>query len=159
MGINSGTSVRALFLLVYYFWFEFCCSAVDTITSTHFIKDSETIVSNGSLFKLGFFGSSNSTKRYVGIWYSKTSVSSVVWVTNRDKPLNDTSRIVKISEDGNLQILNGEKEVIQSSNVSNAVLNTTAQLLDSGSLVRKATSVEGSYGRVSNILLMHFRQI
>ncbi|RVW13840.1 G-type lectin S-receptor-like serine/threonine-protein kinase [Vitis vinifera] len=65
-----------------------------TITSTHFIKDSETIVSNGSLFKLGLFGSSNSTKRY-----GKTSVSSVVWVTNRDKPLNDTSRIVKISED------------------------------------------------------------
>ncbi|WJZ96239.1 hypothetical protein VitviT2T_014943 [Vitis vinifera] len=107
MGINSGTSVRALFLLVYYFWFEFCCSAADTITSTHFIKDSETIVSNGSLFKLGFFGSSNSTKRY-----GKTSVSSVVWVTNRDKPLNDTSRIVKISEDGNLQILNGEKEEV-----------------------------------------------
>ncbi|KAL6333085.1 hypothetical protein AAG906_028268 [Vitis piasezkii] len=117
---------------------QFCVYAIDTFTSTHFIKNSETIVSNGSLFKLGFFSPSNSTKRYV------TSVSSVVWVANRDKPLDDTSGIMKISEDGNLQILNGEKEVIWSSNVSNAVSNTTAQLLDSGNLVLK----DDSSGRI-----------
>ncbi|RVW13825.1 G-type lectin S-receptor-like serine/threonine-protein kinase [Vitis vinifera] len=67
-----------------------------TLTSTHFIKNSETIVSNGSLFKLGFFSPSNSTKRYVGIWYGKTSVSSVVWVANRDKPLMILLGIMKI---------------------------------------------------------------
>ena len=144
MGIKLDARVRALFLLFYCFWFQFSCSALDTITSTQFIKDSETIVSNGSLFKLGFFSPTDSTKRFVGIWFGNTSLSSVVWVANRNNPLNDTSGIMNISDDGNLQILNSKKVVIWSSNVSNAVSNTTAQLLDSGNLVLK----DDSSGRI-----------
>ena len=108
MGINTGARVRALFLLFYCFCFEFSCSAIDTITSGQFIKDSETIVSNGSLYKLGIFSPADSTKRYVGIWYGKTSITSVVWVANRNNPLNGTSGVMKVSEDGNLVILNGK---------------------------------------------------
>ncbi|KAL6333483.1 hypothetical protein AAG906_028668 [Vitis piasezkii] len=95
------------------------------MTSTRFIEDPETLVSNGSAFKLGFFSLADSTNRYVGIW---------------DKPLNDSSGIVTISEDGNLLVMNGQKEIVWSSNVSNASANSSAQLLDSGNLVLQDNS-------------------
>ncbi|XP_059668745.1 G-type lectin S-receptor-like serine/threonine-protein kinase At1g11330 [Cornus florida] len=78
------------------------CNAIDTITSTQPVNDPETIVSSGATYKLGFFSPDNYTNRYVGIWYNEISVKTVVWVANRDKPLNDSSTTLIISEDGNL---------------------------------------------------------
>ena len=59
--------------------------AVDTIRSSQSIKDTDSnyIISNGSAFKLGFFSRVNSTNRYLGVWYNKISVFTVVWVANR----------------------------------------------------------------------------
>nr|POE90711.1 g-type lectin s-receptor-like serine/threonine-protein kinase [Quercus suber] len=83
--------------------------AIDTITSSQSIKDPGNIVSNGSAFKLGFFSPVNSTYRYMGIWYSNISVFTVIWVANRETPLNDSSGVLTISEDGNLEVLDGKK--------------------------------------------------
>ncbi|XP_034698090.1 G-type lectin S-receptor-like serine/threonine-protein kinase At1g11300 isoform X2 [Vitis riparia] len=134
MDIISGTSVTALLLLLSCLCFQFC-TATNTITSAQFIKDPEIMVSNGSLFKMGFFSPDNSTKRYFGIWYNTTSLFTVIWISNRENPLNDSSGIVMVSEDGNLLVLNGQKDIFWSSNVSNAAPNSSAQLLDSGNLV------------------------
>ena len=136
MGTMRGTSVIALPLLFSSFCYEFCSAATDTITSTHFIKDPETIVSSGRVFKLGFFSLDGSSNRYVGIWYNTTSLLTIIWVANKDRPLNDSSGVLTISEDGNIQVLNGRKEILWSSNVSNpAAVNSSAQLQDSGNLV------------------------
>ncbi|RVW13845.1 G-type lectin S-receptor-like serine/threonine-protein kinase [Vitis vinifera] len=134
MAIICNSSVIYLPLLLSCFRFEFC-GALDTITSAKFIKDPQSIVSNRSVFRLGFFSPDGSTNRYVGIWYNTTSLFTVIWIANRDKPLNDSSGIVMISEDGNLLVLNSMKEIFWSSNVSSAALNSSAQLLDSGNLV------------------------
>ncbi|KAL2932328.1 hypothetical protein RDABS01_037738 [Bienertia sinuspersici] len=84
----------------------------------------------------------NSTNRYVGIWYSVGDSDhglEVVWVANRDNPLNDTSGVLKISDDGNLQVLDGQGNVFWSS--SNDVVSShqgnssVARLLDTGNLV------------------------
>ncbi|KAL6333336.1 hypothetical protein AAG906_028521 [Vitis piasezkii] len=139
MEIISRKSVIALLLLLSVICFGFC-TAIDTMTSTRFIEDPETLVSDGSAFKLGFFSLADSTNRYVGIWYSTPSLSTVIWVANRDKPLNDSSGLVTISEDGNLLVMNGQKEIFWSSNVSNAAPNSSAQLLDSGNLVLRDNS-------------------
>ncbi|WJZ96242.1 hypothetical protein VitviT2T_014945 [Vitis vinifera] len=132
-------SVITPLLLLSGFCFGFC-TPIDTITSTQFIKCPETLVSNGSAFKLGFFTPADSTNRYVGIWYSTPSLSTVIWVANRDKPLTDFSGIVTISEDGNLLVMNGQKVIVWSSNLSNAAPNSSAQLLDSGNLVLRDNS-------------------
>ena len=113
--------------------------AVDTLRSSQFIKDkdSDYMISNGSVFKLGFFSPVNSTNRYLGIWYNNISAFTVVWVANRQKPLNDSSGVLTISKEGNLVVLNGQKEILWSSNVNNSVANSSAQLLDLGNLVLK----------------------
>ncbi|KAK7246622.1 hypothetical protein RIF29_41492 [Crotalaria pallida] len=117
-------------------------SARDTITSSQFIRDSETITSTDNVFKLGFFSPPNSTNRYAGIWYL-SDTSNIIWVANRNQPLKDSSGILRVSQDGNLVVLDGKKsEVLWSSNVSTSAANrnrnrssTTAQLLRSGNLV------------------------
>ncbi|KAF3451601.1 hypothetical protein FNV43_RR07696 [Rhamnella rubrinervis] len=127
------------------FFVEFC-TAIDTITFSQSINNSESITCNSGVFTLGFFNPVNSTNRYLGIWYS-FSPSVVVWVANRDKPLRDSSGILKISEDGNLVVVSnsGNGEVLWSSNVSYPATNPTsetlaksnAELLDSGNFVLK----------------------
>ncbi|KAG2685190.1 hypothetical protein I3760_10G113200, partial [Carya illinoinensis] len=116
------------------FWVEFG-HATDTIAAPNFIKDSETIISNDGEFLLGFFSPVNSTYRYVGIWYAKVSTTRAIWVANRNKPLKTTSGILTISKDGNIVVLDGEKNIIWSSNVTGSVPNRSVQLLDSGNLV------------------------
>ncbi|XP_050288374.1 G-type lectin S-receptor-like serine/threonine-protein kinase At1g11330 isoform X2 [Quercus robur] len=117
--------------------------AVDTIRSSQFIKDkdSDYMISNGSVFKLGFFSPVNSTNRYLGIWYNNISAFTIVWVANRQKPLNDSSGLLTISKDGNVVVLNGQKEILWSSNVNNSIANSSAQLLDSGNLVLKENTI------------------
>ncbi|KAI9072085.1 hypothetical protein K1719_045956 [Acacia pycnantha] len=61
------------------------------ITPIQPIKDGDVLVSDGGTFALGFFTpSNNSRKRYVGILYNRCSKPTVVWVANRQNPLNDT---------------------------------------------------------------------
>ncbi|XP_028801010.1 G-type lectin S-receptor-like serine/threonine-protein kinase SD1-13 isoform X2 [Neltuma alba] len=108
-------------------------TALDSITSSVFVKDSETVSSNNSAFKLGFFSPQNTTDRYVGIWHVFNS--KVTWVANKNQPLQDSSGVITISEDKNLVLLNGTKRIFWSSNVSNKASSSTAQLLNSGNLV------------------------
>uniref|UniRef100_A0A2N9ICZ8 Receptor-like serine/threonine-protein kinase n=1 Tax=Fagus sylvatica TaxID=28930 RepID=A0A2N9ICZ8_FAGSY len=127
MGLVRNTNMSVLLVLLCCFCLEFGL-AKDTITATNFIKDSETIVSKGSDFILGFFSPPNSTYRYVGIWYDHISVSTVIWVANRNKPLKSSSGILTISEDGNLVVLDEQKGILWSSNVTNSVIHSCPKM-------------------------------
>ena len=125
--------------------FCFCLNlgfAIDIIRSSQSLKDPEYIISNGSTFRLGFFSPVNSTNCYLGIWYNNISVFTVIWVVNRQKALKDSSGVLTISEDGNLVVLNGQEEILWSSNVSNSLTNSSATLLDSGNLLFQVDTKE-----------------
>ncbi|GFY91776.1 S-locus lectin protein kinase family protein [Actinidia rufa] len=115
-------------------------TAIDTITPSQPITDLQSITSSNKTFRLGFFSPENTTNRYVGIWYNNIPGRTVVWVANRNRPLVDSSGTITVSEDGNLLVLNGQKEIVWSSNVSNSGANSSAQLLDSGNLVLEDNS-------------------
>ncbi|CAL5341855.1 unnamed protein product [Camellia sinensis] len=110
---------------------------LDTIGANQTIRDGETLVSAGGSFELGFFspGSGRSRKRYLGIWYKDTATGTVVWVANRDFPLNDTSGLLKLTDQGILVLLNSTEGVVWSSNSSRFTNSPLAQLLESGNLV------------------------
>lgn len=130
------TPVYALLILFILHFGSESCSAIDSVTSAHFLKDPESIISNHSIYSLGFFSPPNSTNRYVGIWYNQPPVREVIWVANRNNPLTDSSGVLKISGDGNLQLSNAKNETLWSSNVSNPATNfSVAQLQNSGNLV------------------------
>ncbi|KAG2674050.1 hypothetical protein I3760_13G118200 [Carya illinoinensis] len=91
-------------------------------------------------FELGFFDPGNS-KWYLGIWYKKIPVKTVVWVANKDNPLsNSSSGTFKISDHGNIVVVDGVGSVLWSSKQTQEVVNPVVQLLDSGNLVVRETS-------------------
>ncbi|KAI3870206.1 hypothetical protein MKX03_025802, partial [Papaver bracteatum] len=138
--ISPGVVNRFLIFLHFcllFFMFQ-TCYAVDnsTITPTKAITDSQTLTSTGGVFKLGFFSPPNSTHRYVGIWYEFDPKQNIVWVANRDNPLKDSSGTLRIGDNGNLVIVDGQGDVYWNTNVSgiNAPNNSVAELLDTGNL-------------------------
>ncbi|XP_014508974.1 G-type lectin S-receptor-like serine/threonine-protein kinase At1g11410 [Vigna radiata var. radiata] len=117
-----------------------CCHSLhNTITTGQPLKDGDVLVSDGlGNFALGFFSPSNSTSRYVGIWYNKISEQTVVWVANRDAPLNDTSGVLSMDNHGNLVLHSNNTrnlDPVWSSNASMPSTNVSAKLLDTGNLV------------------------
>ncbi|CAK9186708.1 unnamed protein product [Ilex paraguariensis] len=98
--------------------------------------DNGTLVSVGKVFQLGFFAPGNSNRRYLGIWYNNIPSQAVVWVANRDNPLDDSSGVLRIENDGNLVLLGQTERVAWSTNTVNlSSINIVAQLLDTGNLV------------------------
>ncbi|XP_047964526.1 G-type lectin S-receptor-like serine/threonine-protein kinase SD1-13 [Salvia hispanica] len=109
-------------------------STIDIIKANESLANYEALISNGNRFKLSFFSPPNSSRRYLGIMYN-LPLMTVVWVANRNKPLNDLSGTFQISSDGNLVILDGRKDIVWSTNLSSSVANFSAVLLDTGNLV------------------------
>ena len=132
---KGNTSLLLLFLLLV------CpiCTSLDTITPDQPLKDGQLLLSNPKTFALGFFSPGSSSHRYVGIWYNQIVEKTVVWVANRDAPLNDTSGVLSINSKGNLTLhTQNQTAPIWSTNVFFSVSSTNnsmAKLLDIGNLV------------------------
>ncbi|CAL5393161.1 unnamed protein product [Camellia sinensis] len=132
----SMEGLKLSFLFASLFSMLIMSSAVDIITKTQFITGSQTIVSSGGSFEMGFFSPGNSQNQYLGIWYKKISSRTVVWVANREIPLIDSSGVLKVIDPGILALLNGTGSVIWSANVTRStVQDPIGQLLESGNLV------------------------
>ncbi|THG02046.1 hypothetical protein TEA_009442 [Camellia sinensis var. sinensis] len=113
----------------------FACTStlVDIITKTQSVTGNNTSVSSGGSFEMGFFSPGNSRNIYLGIWYKKISVQTVVWVANREIPLVNSSGVLTTIDPGILALVDGTSSVIWSPNVTGPV----AQLMESGNLVVK----------------------
>ncbi|RYR40454.1 hypothetical protein Ahy_A09g046211 [Arachis hypogaea] len=119
---------------------EVTITSRDSLEVGQSIQDGETLVSAGGSFELGFFSPGIPTNRYLGVWYRDASGNStVVWVANREIPIqSNSSGVLRLSKKGILQLLNGTNSTIWSSNTSGNTLGSSiAQLLDSGNLVVK----------------------
>ncbi|WZZ21069.1 hypothetical protein YC2023_122456 [Brassica napus] len=114
------------------------CFGQDRITFTTPINDTDSLLSQSGVFRFGFFTPVNSTTRirYVGIWYDKIPKQTVVWVANKDTPINDASGVVSISDDGNLVVTDGRNRLLWSTNVTLTMAPNAAwiQLMDTGNL-------------------------
>ncbi|PQP94228.1 uncharacterized protein Pyn_11722 [Prunus yedoensis var. nudiflora] len=164
--LSSIFSSYALLLLCFSHHLFCSATARDTLTSRNDpIRDdgSEGLVSAGGRFELGFFTPSSTgagrsgNGRYVGIWYHQLTPrtpGTVVWVSNRDKPVPANSTGVFAINKGNLHVLDATTgEYYWSAKASSSALNPMVKLMDSGNLVL-------SYGNdrlaVNNILWQSF---
>ncbi|XP_061964451.1 G-type lectin S-receptor-like serine/threonine-protein kinase At4g27290 [Populus nigra] len=114
------------------------CNTANTLTLSQSIRDggTRTLVSKYGSFELGFFSPGSSRNRYVGIWYKNIPVRTVVWVANRNNPINDSSGFLMLDNTGNLVLVsNNNSTVVWSSNSKKAAQNAMGELLDSGNLV------------------------
>ncbi|KAF8013770.1 hypothetical protein BT93_I1587 [Corymbia citriodora subsp. variegata] len=124
------------------------CKSVDVLSSSEPIQDGDTLVSAGEKFQLGFFSPGNSSNRFLAIWYHNIPEQTIVWVANGDNPLNDSSGVLRIGNEGQLFLVDQAERVLWSSNnLNTSSQSVVAQLLDSGNLVLKDDSenVSGNY--------------
>ncbi|MED6144382.1 hypothetical protein PIB30_015164 [Stylosanthes scabra] len=118
-----------------------CCNSLDTITPHQPLNDGDVLLSKDrGAFALGFFSPANSKSRYLGIWFNNISQQTVVWVANRDTPLNTTSGVLSINNHGNLVLHDHNNSFLKpvwSSHVSVSTMSTnaSAKLLDTGNFV------------------------
>ncbi|VVA90948.1 unnamed protein product [Arabis nemorensis] len=131
--------MKIVFLIILFSLLQSSCISVDTITRRQSLRDGDVIFSEGKRFAFGFFSLGVSKLRYVGIWYAQIPEQTVVWVANRDRPVNDTSGLINFSSRGNLCVyasVNGT-ESLWSTNVSDRISEPTlvARLSDLGNLV------------------------
>ncbi|KAF8030041.1 hypothetical protein BT93_E2460 [Corymbia citriodora subsp. variegata] len=133
--------------------------AANSISQGQFVRDGETLVSSSGNFELGFFSPANSSLRYVGIWYRKISVKTVVWVANRDSPVSDESGVLTVSNDGNLMVLDGDNGTVWSGgiNSSSVPTNLTAVLTDAGNLALLASADADSASADGYISYSHWQ--
>ncbi|CAN6345059.1 unnamed protein product [Urochloa humidicola] len=150
----------------------------DTLVGSKALAIGDKLISRNGKFALGFFrpGSGisklvNNTKTpgwYIGIWFNKIPVFTVVWVTNRETPITDPNislTHLTISRDGNLVISNHATEsIIWSTHVTGknrtetSINNTSAVLLNDGNLALIAESPTNatlwqSFDYPTNVLL------
>lgn len=121
----------------------------NTITQGQLVRDGQNIISAGQNFTLGFFSPKNSTLRYVGIWYYRIPVQTVIWVANRDNPILGSSGVLSIENDGNLVVLDGNSSVVWSTNTSLPSFNSTVVLTDNGNLILSGS--QGSDGTLRTL--------
>nr|XP_004234263.1 G-type lectin S-receptor-like serine/threonine-protein kinase At1g61370 isoform X1 [Solanum lycopersicum] len=114
-------------------------AASDTLTQSQQLSLNQTLVSAGNIFELGFFSPRSSRSLYIGIWFKNISRRRVVWVANREDPLqaSDSDTILKIGGDGNLIIMDGNQNIIWSTNISIQSNKTSAVLTDKGEFILK----------------------
>ena len=143
-----------ILLLCYTFLYFLCITsfAVDTITPNQSIVDGQELVSSGESFVLGFFSPGDSKKRHLGIWFKNISPLTIVWVANRENPLNDSYGHLSIGADGNIVLRDGAENIIWSSKSSRAIKVSIAKLLDSGNLVL----MDGSDGNTDSYIWQSF---
>ncbi|XP_037481061.1 receptor-like serine/threonine-protein kinase SD1-8 isoform X1 [Triticum dicoccoides] len=111
-------------------------AANNTLTRRSRIGGDQKLVSPGDIFQLGLFPLADNTKWFLGIWFT-VSPAAVIWVANRDRPLNaSSSGIVTLTGAGDLVLLDAasNNETVWSSNSSSSAA-AVALLDDSGNLV------------------------
>ncbi|GLT57857.1 hypothetical protein SLA2020_307990 [Shorea laevis] len=121
-------------------------TVIDSISPSEPLPDGKTLISNDGSFELGFFRPGSSGNRYLGIWYKKIPVCTVVWVANRVNPINDSSGMLMVTTTGDVQLLSQNITVVWSANSTKAAQNPKLQLLDSGNLVLiDGSDISGAY--------------
>ncbi|KAL3820986.1 hypothetical protein ACJIZ3_006891 [Penstemon smallii] len=143
---NYCRTILYLLFLLYFCFNPLSSVSADTISANQTLSGNQTIVSSGGNFALGFFTRGNSSNYYIGIWYNRIHIQTVVWVANREAPFSDINSAQLRILNGNLVLLNDSQTPIWSTDLnstdsSNSVI---AVLLDDGNLVLRDGSRSNS---------------
>ncbi|KAK7328007.1 hypothetical protein VNO77_22101 [Canavalia gladiata] len=144
-------STNFLIYLFSFIFFSNTALSVDTLGATQSLGIDQTLVSPKEVFEFGFFNP-NSSSWYLGIWYKDTPDKTVVWVANRDTPLENSNGTLKIGGKGNLVLLDQTGNSIWSAPNQTIGMNPILELLDSGNLVL----IEANEKNTSNYLWQSF---
>ncbi|KAL1330606.1 putative receptor protein kinase ZmPK1 [Arachis ipaensis] len=138
-----ASSTLMLFLLVLYFSFQFS-SSLDALNKGYSSlsvdkAEQDVIVSENGMFSAGFFEVGDNAFSFA-IWFTRRTDSqnittpTVVWMANRDQPVNGKRSKISLLHTGNLALVDAGQFQIWSSETE-SYLPTELRLGDDGNLV------------------------
>lgn len=130
----------SIFLFMFFAFPSKKCYAIYNITPSQALSQGQTLVSPGKIFELGFFTPNKPSNQYVGMWYKQVFPRRFVLVANRENPLSlsDSAASLRISSNGNLELVNGNKySAFWSTNIHVPSNTSIAILSDSGNFLLK----------------------
>lgn len=96
----------------------------------------DVLTSPSNVFSAGFHKVGNNAFCFA-IWFENSVDKTIVWMANRDQPVNGKHSKLKLLKNGNLYLMDADRITVWS---SNTVGGSTLQLLDSGNLVLRSSS-------------------
>jgi hypothetical protein len=152
MAPNHRLPLRLALVLLLLLLLTGASRARDTISPGQPLRGNDTLISSGTgTFALGFFSPPGSNNTYVGVWYAKLPVRTVVWVANRADPVpgpaaRNAGATLSVSAAGcALAIADANGTAVWSSPLPAAAGGAcTARIRDDGNLV-----VSDARGRVA----------
>ncbi|CAK7340552.1 unnamed protein product [Dovyalis caffra] len=100
----------------------------DTLLVGQSLSANQTLISQGSIFELGFFKPGASSNIYLGVWYKNCAEKITVWVANRESPLNDPASLkLELSPDGYLVLLTNFTKTVWSTTPTSSMPKSTAE--------------------------------
>ncbi|KAM0891179.1 hypothetical protein ACQ4PT_026564 [Festuca glaucescens] len=134
----------------------------DRLTHAKPLSASDTLISEGGVFALGFLSlTSSNTTLYLCIWYHNISERTVVWTANRDNPVVATSSPILTftnSSDLVLSDSQGRTPWVVKSNITG--MGVAAVLLDTGNFVLQfpnSTVIWQSFDHPTDTLLPNMK--
>uniref|UniRef100_A0A7N2L557 Receptor-like serine/threonine-protein kinase n=1 Tax=Quercus lobata TaxID=97700 RepID=A0A7N2L557_QUELO len=136
-------------------------NSLDTLkgTSLSVEKPSDKLVSENGEFSAGFFPVGDNAFCFA-IWLNKSSTPTVVWIANRDEPVNGRGSVLSILANGQLILTNSLGITIWTTKAGDltslAVTNLQLQLQNTGNLVlhnSKGVVIWQSFDSPSDTLL------
>eukprot|EP00253_Pinus_taeda_P031451 PITA_31451 len=101
-------------------------------------QNTTCLVSPNETFSAGFYGVGNNAYAFA-IWFTQTPSRTVVWVANRERPVNGRHARLYLQKDGNLGLWDADGSVVWSTNTSNKNVKELL-LLETGNLVLRSSS-------------------
>ncbi|KAI3474141.1 hypothetical protein Pfo_028929 [Paulownia fortunei] len=98
-------------------------------------KKSEFITSPDNSFTCGFYGLGTNAN-WFAIWFTNSRDRTLVWMANRDRPVNGEGSKVTIRRDGTMVLTDVDGTVVWQTNTSTTDV-AAAELLNTGNLVLK----------------------
>ncbi|VVA25355.1 PREDICTED: putative receptor kinase ZmPK1 [Prunus dulcis] len=99
--------------------------------------DSDFLTSPDESFTCGFYGVGTNAY-WFSIWFTNSKSRSVVWMANRDKPVNSLGSRVSLRKDGSLVLTDVDGATVWQTSTNSSSLDVErAELLNSGNLVLK----------------------
>ncbi|KAL5807045.1 hypothetical protein ACOSQ4_029778 [Xanthoceras sorbifolium] len=97
---------------------------------------SHVLISPDRTFTCGFYGLGGENAYWFSIWFTNSRDRTVVWMANRDRPVNGQGSRVSLRRNGAMVLTDVDGTVIWMTNTTSTWAHR-AELLDSGNLVLK----------------------
>eukprot|EP00268_Persea_americana_P016587 TRINITY_DN17866_c2_g1_i1.p1 TRINITY_DN17866_c2_g1~~TRINITY_DN17866_c2_g1_i1.p1 ORF type:complete len:916 (+),score=163.98 TRINITY_DN17866_c2_g1_i1:275-2749(+) len=98
-------------------------------------EDSDPLTSPDTTFSSGFYQVGSNAYCF-SIWFTHSANKSVVWMANRDRPVNGRGSRISLDRDGNMVLTDVDGSVVWNSNTSNS-RGQSVELSNNGNLVLK----------------------